>query len=90
MYSQGYIHVFVLTTCYSYMYSTCSLVTMLTLASVPSTQYPATITPFLLSVHHASNSCLDRPLCIIPGLANITQGPISSKLSIFCEFTNNY
>ena len=55
---------------------------ILTFASVPSTQYPATMTPFLLSVHHASKSCLERPLCIIPGLAIITHGPTSSNWSI--------
>jgi hypothetical protein len=37
-----------------------------------------------LSVHQASNSCLDRPLCIIPGLAMITHGPMSSNWSMFC------
>ncbi len=51
----------------------------LTRARVPSTQYPATMSPFLLSVHHASKSWRDSPLCIIPGLAMITQGPTSSN-----------
>ena len=33
-----------------------------TFARVPSTQYPAIITPFLRSVHHCSNSSRDKPL----------------------------
>ena len=41
------------------------------------------MTPFLLSVHQASNSCLERPLCIIPGLAMMTHGPTSSNWSMF-------
>ena len=45
-------------------------------------------TPFLLSVHHASKSWRDRPLCIIPGLAMITQGPMSSKCSTL--YTEQY
>lgn len=51
----------------------------LTLASVPSTQYPAMMTPFLLSVHQLSKSSLDKPLCIMPGEAITTLGPMSSK-----------
>ena len=38
--------------------------------------------PFLGSVHHISNNSLDKPLCIIPGDASTTQGPMSSKWSI--------
>ena len=60
----------------------------LTFARVPSTQYPATISPFLLSVHHASNSCRDNPPCIMPGLAMITHGPTSSNWSTLCTTTN--
>lgn len=59
-----------------------------TLASVPSTQYPAIMHPFLLSVHQLSNSSLDSPLCIIPGLASTTDGPISSKCSILCNYSH--
>ena len=57
-----------------------------TLASVPSTQYPAMMVPFLLSVHQFSNSSRDSPLCIIPGLAITTDGPMSSKWSILCQY----
>ena len=53
-----------------------------TLARVPSTQYPATMTPFLWSVHQLSNNSRDKPLCIIPGDAMTTDGPTSSKCSI--------
>ena len=53
-----------------------------TLARVPSTQYPAIIVPFFLSVHQSSNNSLLSPDCIIPGLAITTEGPISSKWSI--------
>ena len=34
----------------------------LTLASVPSTQYPAMMTPFRRSAHHSSNNSRDKPL----------------------------
>lgn len=40
------------------------------------------MTPFLLSVHQLSNSSLDKPLCIIPGDAITTLGPMSSKWSM--------
>lgn len=40
---------------------------------------PAIITPFLASVHQDSKSSLDKPLCIIPGEAITTHGPMSSK-----------
>ena len=64
------------------MINDCTVYQIPTLASVPSTQYPAIMTPFLLSVHQLSNSSLDRPLCIIPGEASTTDGPMSSKCSM--------
>lgn len=62
----------------------------LTFARVPSTQYPAMITPFLLSVHQLSKSSLDRPLCIIPGDAMTTLGPMSSKWSMLWTKPTHY
>lgn len=62
----------------------------LTLARVPSTQYPAIMTPFLLSVHQLSNNSLDRPDCIIPGDASTTEGPMSSKCSILYNTQEKY
>ena len=44
------------------------------------------MTPLFLSVHQLSNNSLDKPLCIIPGLAMTTQGPMSSNSSMFFDY----
>ena len=79
-------------TCYVCRYTKqlfCLIITRYshTLASVPSTQYPAMIHPLRLSVHQLSNSSRDSPLCIIPGLARTMDGPMSSKCSMLCNRT---
>ena len=48
--------------------------TSLTLASVPSTEYPVTIRPFRESGAHSSNSSREEPVCMNPGVASTTQG----------------
>ena len=39
------------------------------------------MTPLRGSVHHVSKSSREMPLCSMPGLAIMTQGPMSSKCS---------
>lgn len=50
-------------------------------ASVPSTQYPVMMTPFLSLQHHFSNNYLECPLCSIPGLA-ITTSALSKSSNV--------
>ena len=51
-----------------------SLIVRLTLANVPSIEYPVTMRPFRESGAHSSNSSRLGPDSINPGLARTTQG----------------
>jgi hypothetical protein len=50
------------------------LIVRLTLAGVPSTEYPVTMRPFRESGAHSSNNSRLGPTCMNPGLASTTQG----------------
>lgn len=52
----------------------------LTLAIVPSTEYPVTIMPFRESGAHSSSSSRLGPDCTKPGLARTTHGGPSATL----------
>lgn len=62
---------------------------MICFAIVPSTLYPVITTPFLsFGAQRSSNSRL-TPFCSMPGLANITHPPTSSKRSKFFKLRMN-
>lgn len=50
------------------------MIVRLTLAGVPSTEYPVIMRPFRESGAHSSNNSRLGPTCMNPGLASTTQG----------------